>query len=416
MTIPGYICEICDDEKEELERLLFKFGNARRRAYALKQKGYTRSEIVEILREETGLNARYVRDAYDSIKGLPPHVTFGGLKNQRLREKGKISKEEYRKRRNSIVIARGEKNKKGDLNMRLDLEKMEFRINTGSRWIYPKIFVPQKYLKKYGHLLDGSAPYTVAIKRRNHDRGYDIRITVEVPTEEKEGSRIMALDVNAGHTDFAVMDKRTKKLVAAGRISHHETQFVRSEKRNHLIHKLVDKIGNMAEHFDADVAVGKLNTGKFKSRNRKANRKVKNMPQHKLRRTLKKLRMRGIVVIESSEAYTSKVGRKLSPLLGIDVHKAAAIAFCIKLIDNDLFESMRRNPPGVASDEGDGSLRGRRGAGCGPTAPRQSRHGLAGDDPERARLAGDARYPALSALAESLKTSLAGRIWHVKIC
>lgn len=416
MTIPGYICEICDDEKEELERLLFKFGNARRRAYALKQKGYTRSEIVEILREEMGLNARYVRDAYDSIKDLPPHVTFGGLKNQRLREKGKISKEEYRKRRNSIVIARGEKNKKGNLNMRLDLEKMELRINTGSRWIYPKIFIPQKYLKKYGHLLDGSAPYTVVIKRRNNDRGYDVRITVEVPTEEKEGSRIMALDVNAGHTDFAVMDKRTKKLVAAGRISHHETQFVRSGKRDFLIHKLVDKIGNMAEHFDADVAVGKLNTGKFKSRNRKANRKVKNMPQHKLRRALKKLRMRGIAVIESSEAYTSKVGRKLSPLLGIDVHKAAAIAFCIKLIDDDLFESMRRNPPGVASDEGDGSLRGRRGAGCGPTAPRQSQRGLAGDDPGRARLAGDARYPALSALAESLKTSLAGRIWHVKIC
>lgn len=48
-----------------------------------------------------------------------------------MREKGKISKEEYRRRRNSIVISRGDKSKGGNLNMRLDLERMELRINTG---------------------------------------------------------------------------------------------------------------------------------------------------------------------------------------------------------------------------------------------------------------------------------------------
>jgi len=115
VTIPGYICGISEDEKAELERLLFKFGRARRRAYSLKQKGYTKSEIERILQEEIGLNSRYIKDAYHSVKDLPPHVTFGGLKNQRLREKGKISKEEYHRRRNSIVISRGDKSKGGNL-------------------------------------------------------------------------------------------------------------------------------------------------------------------------------------------------------------------------------------------------------------------------------------------------------------
>ena len=149
VTIPGYICEISEEDREELEKLMFKFGKARRRAYSLKQKKYTKSEIVKILQDEIGLNARYISSAYDSIKSLPPHVTFGGLKNQRLREKGKISKEEYHRRRNSIVISRGEKSKNGNLNMRLNLERMELRINTGEdrKWIYPKIYIPKKYLE-----------------------------------------------------------------------------------------------------------------------------------------------------------------------------------------------------------------------------------------------------------------------------
>ena len=41
-------CEISEEEKKELEKLLFNFGNARRRAYSLKRKGYTKSEIERL--------------------------------------------------------------------------------------------------------------------------------------------------------------------------------------------------------------------------------------------------------------------------------------------------------------------------------------------------------------------------------
>ena len=60
-----------------------------------------------------------MKDAYATIEHLPPHATFGGLNNQRLREKGKITREEYKKRRNSIIYARGDKTKAGNLNLRL---------------------------------------------------------------------------------------------------------------------------------------------------------------------------------------------------------------------------------------------------------------------------------------------------------
>ena len=410
VTIPGYVCEISGEEREELEKLMFKFGRARRRAYSLRRKRYTKSEIEKILRDEICLNARYISSAYDSIKSLPPHVTFGGLKNQRLREKGKISKEEFHRRRNSIVISRGEKSKKGNLNIRLT-ERMELRINTGEdrKWIYPKVYIPKKYLEKYRRLLDGSAPYTVLIKRRN-DGGYDVRVTVEVQTEVEEGKRVLALDVNAGHIDFAVVEKEEPKVIATGRVEVHETQYVRKGKREYRIHQAVDKIGNIAKHYDADVAVGKLNTGSFKSDNRKANRKVKNMPQHKFRQTLKKLERRGIKVEEKSEKNTTRVGEKISPLVGLDVHKCSAIAFALKSINYNLFRHLMTLLSGVSSNEGDGSQRGRRKRGKRANRP-CSEHKL--------WAAPQSGYPAMPgswglSFLERLKAGLP--CLHVKVC
>ena len=55
------------------------------------------------------------------------------------------------------------------------------------------------------------------------------------------------------------------------------------------------------------------------------------MPQHKFRQTLKKLERKGIKVIEKSEKNTTKVGEKISALVGLDAHKCSALAFCIKV-------------------------------------------------------------------------------------
>ena len=417
IAIPGWICEISEDEKKELENLMFKFGKARRRAYSLKRKGVWKADIERILQDETGLNSRYVKDAYHSIKDLPPHVTFGGKKNQLLRMKGKISREEYRERRNSILISRGDKSKKGNLNIRLNLSTMELRINCcNGKYIYPKVYIPEKYKEKYKKYLDGSYPYTVIIKRLNDDRGFKVCFIVDVETSEVEGERVMALDVNAGHTDFAVMDKKTGKVVAVGKFHHHETQHVRRGRRMYLLHKLVDRVGAIARHFDADVVVGKLETSNFNG-SRKANRVIHNVPQFKFRQILSyKLPLKfGVRVKEYSEAYTSKVGKVLGNLIGLDVHKSSAISFALKVVDYSRFKLILSE---VRSDEADGRLRARRRRGSGLTAPCQSRlkdEGLAGDEALQ-RLTGDSWYPVLSAFAESVKANLTGRIRHVKIC
>ena len=139
LTIPARIELSGEDEEKALQNLFFAFGKARRMCYSLRQnelKGeMSKSEIIKRVQAITGLNSRYVKDAYATIEHLPPHATFGGLKNQRLREKGKITREEYKKRRNSIIYARGEKSRKGNLNMRIVEVAGEkyLRVNIGDR-------------------------------------------------------------------------------------------------------------------------------------------------------------------------------------------------------------------------------------------------------------------------------------------
>ena len=377
LAIPAAIVKIDPRDEERLLDLYRRFGNARRRAYMLMQRGVTKAEIERVLQVQLGLNSRYVKDAYHSIENLPPHVTFGGKRNQEFRMNNAISREEYCRRRNSLVISRGDKTKKGNLNARMLREKSGFslRINVppeegmSERWIYPEIFVPEKYLKRYGHLLDGERPYTVVIKRRNGGAGHDVRIIVGVSDKPKpEPERVMTLDENAGHVDFAVAEKG--RVLTVGKINCHEVQYSSANRTNNLLHAMANKIRNVARHYDAKVVYGKLNTQKFNA-NRGANRKVKRIPHHKLGKILDH---KGSAK-KRSEAYTTKLGKKISPLVGLDVHKCAAAAFALKVLDYESFKILRSSldeiPRGVVSNEGAGSPRCGLSAGSGLTALHQ---------------------------------------------
>jgi hypothetical protein len=92
------------------------------------------------------------------------------------------------------------------------------------------------------------------------------------------------------------------------------------------------------------------------------------MSQHRLRQVMRyKLPLSGVKFSERSEAYTSKVGKKLSKPLGLDIHKASAYAFAIKVIDYPTFMFLR----GVRANEGDGSPSTGPSGGSGLTVPCQ---------------------------------------------
>ena len=73
----------------------------------------------------------------------------------------------------------------------------------------------------------------------------------------KEGSTVIALDINKLHIDFCLIDKAKKYVIAIGKINTSELQNTRSGKREYFVKKVAHKIKNIAYYFNADVTVGK---------------------------------------------------------------------------------------------------------------------------------------------------------------
>lgn len=335
-TAPGFV----SGTHPEVESLIFAFENARRRAYIMKQKGIDRLTILQQLNREIRIPARYVSAAYDSIKMLPPHVTFGGKKVQQLRQQGKLTRAEYRLCRNRILACRGEKMQKGNLCLRI-VDSHVLRVNIGDkRWIKLPIQVP----KKYRPLLRNCGAYTVLLKRRYDMRGYDARITVDIEEPEmKPAKRIMALDINSGHVDFAVVDKASLQPVVFGKVDCHTLLDANKGKKRILLHRLVNKVGRIAKHYQAELVVGKLHSNYTNHRHR-FNRRIQGMNQYAMREILRyKLPLKGCVFTELSENNTTTLGRRLSKPVGLDVHKAAAYAFALKATDYPRFQSLLRD-------------------------------------------------------------------------
>ena len=336
----------------------------------MKRKGTDRLSIIRQLREDSDIPARYVSAAYDTIKALPSHVTFGGLELQRLRETGKVTREEYHRRRNRLLVCRGEASQKGNLCLRIE-EDGKLRVTVaGKQWVSLPFVVPEKY-----RLRLAEAPYyTVALRRRDDCSGYDVRITipVEEPATVNEPKRVMALDINSGHVDFAVVEKANLTPVAFGRFNCSTILDAQKAEKRRRIHLLVNKVRNVAKHYGAEVVAGKLRMLHPKNRNH-ANRKTQGMNQYAMRQIMAyKLPMNGVRYRERSEAYTSKVGRKLSKPLGLDVHKASAYAFSVKVIDYTSFMFLRS----VHANEEDGILSMRLNGGNEPTVLHQTLMGL----------------------------------------
>jgi len=401
LTIPAYVRGL----HPEVESLMFKFGNCRRRAYSMRRKGVDRLSVIRQLSDDSDIPTRYVSAAYDTIKKLPPHVTFGGLELQRLRETGKITREDYHRRRNNLLVCRGEVGQKGNLCLRVEGEKLRVTV-AEKKWIWLSLFTPEKYRRR----LAEASYYTVTVRRRDDCSGYDVKITVPVeePAAMSEPKRIMPLDINSGHVDFAVAEKADLKPVAFGKFNCSTILDARKAEKRRRIHLLVNKVQNIAKHYGAEVVTGKLKTLHSKGHNN-ANRKTQSMNQYAMRQIMAyKLPMNGIRYDERSEAYTSKVGAKLSKPLGLDVHKASAYAFAIKVTDYPSFTFLRS----VHADEDDGSLSMRLSGGSEPTVLHQARvglvHGEAGLLPAEAT-------PQFKVGAGDITMSLPTHILHVKV-
>jgi IS605 OrfB family transposase len=185
----------------------------------------------------------------------------------------------------------------------------------------------------------------------------------------------MTLDVNSGHVDFAVVDKAGLQPVVFGKVNCHELLDANKGKKRMLLHRLVNKVANIAKHYQAEVVAGKLRSN-YTSHHHRFNRRIQGMNQYAMREIMRyKLPLKGHVFTELSENNTTKLGRKLSTLLGLDVHKASAYAFALKATDYPRFQSLLRDVTFLhefCAYEEDGIPSMRQVGGSEPTVPHQS--------------------------------------------
>lgn len=362
VTIPGMLI---DPEAETLDKMLARFGWARRRAHAAIHKGEPRVRIEKWLQIETGLNCRWVRSAISSIRALPKHTVFGGRRNLKLLQTGKITKDDWRKMRNSSLYSVGDGSKEGKGNVNARIVHLSdgyyLRLNTSGlseeRYLWAKLFIPSRFLEKWGYALSGDRSYSVLIKRANE--GFDVRIAIHVDVPEPYApKRALGLDINARHLDLASPDRdRIHVARVSGRFCESRNAWNRAAK----------KVVNIAKGLNAGLVVGdikrlpreRVHGKKHGWRHRRPRRVLSQMPTYKLKRKLAlECALKGVPISFVHEYGTSKRGEPLGRGLGLDTHKAAALLIALK---PQTFESRRGVSAHDALDCMSGGLTGGRG-------------------------------------------------------
>jgi len=344
------------EEKRLLDDLMRKWSSCMRFAYKRLLEEKTRNELKKELQSKFNLNSRYVDDAIleaQSIINLskelgfkPEKIIFGGrdlfekLCKKHLSEKErKRLKEKWKERRQCNLFSRGDKTKKGNLNLRIvrKEDKYYLRVNAGERkWILLEIKTSHRKWEIFESYLNQGIPYSVRIQRRNEK--YYVYVTFEEPLPEVEigfENGAIGIDLNAfpSHVAWAEVSK-DGNLKSYGEIPAPHLFDGKKTKRDYFAWQYAHEIIKIALEKRKGIVLENL---KIKDKGfrgdytgRKSRRIKHNFSYRKLKERIISLARRyGIAVKEVNPAYTSVIGMlKYAPQLSLtkDVASAWVIA------------------------------------------------------------------------------------------
>jgi IS605 OrfB family transposase len=349
-----------EEEKERVLALMRRFSSATRYAYKRLLEGVAEKDIEKRVAEKHKLNARYVKDAVLIAKGMlksciqrgqnPKKLVFGsrelfeklkkkhltGKKRERLRKK-------WEERRYYYLYSRGEKSKKGNLNLRFVWEdSLKLRINLGSgEYVLAKVIRDakksnDKWIDFAWRLLEAERlsewfAYNVRLKVRNG------KFYAQVSWEEKtvqpvitKAYGVIGVDINAYPFHLALAYVPTDgNLEKFERIDLRGMEGKTKNQREHIAWRIARQVVERALESGKAIVVEdlqKVPKGRRGDGLAKLRRKL-----HKwaYRSVLEKIevyaRRMGVQLIKVNPAYTSIIGKlKYSPMLGIDKDVAGA--------------------------------------------------------------------------------------------
>ncbi|QXJ37850.1 hypothetical protein BV455_01113 [Parageobacillus caldoxylosilyticus] len=292
-------------------------------------------------------------------QGTIPRVIFGGKQNFYKRLKGKITNEEWKDVRSNQLYARGDKSKKGNLNIRLVYDDhtdecyVEIANPLGQqegkhapRLRFP-VSVPEKYEEEIIDLVMGEQvgvnakgkpimeyqPYTVEIKRKNgeyyvhlvyEEEVYGRELTYDEPIQAE---RIAGIDINIDRIAVSIVSKQGNFLQSKVFYCH-ELEYVRANKRNNIVGETVRDVYDwlMQENVGV-VVIENIQLRQRHDTDKRFNRFTHHFKKKKLTDTIIRRGMRlGFRIKKVNPAYTSVIGRfKYRKKYGLSVHESAAL-------------------------------------------------------------------------------------------
>ncbi|MHA2052914.1 MAG: hypothetical protein ACW99F_04865 [Candidatus Hodarchaeales archaeon] len=268
-----------------------------------------------------------------------PTIVFGGRKSLHLYQKGKISKEEWIKSRNNGLYCIGEKNKKGNANLRLHHDSLsdtftfsmlEDPVDRGQRnnRLEAYLYVPTKQKPLFRRLAQGMEKYTVRVLVSTKSLFYRVLVTTDLKSEViPNNNGIAGIDLNP--TGLAVTlvypngNYRCSKWFSCPELVYSQTS-----KRNWLIGNVVKNMLHwIASYHLNTLSLENLTFSKQFGRNKRLNRVKANFVHKKFVQTIyaQAIKQRMFVKVVHP-AYTSILGQfKYQRCYGLNTHQAAAL-------------------------------------------------------------------------------------------
>ncbi|ACX52237.1 transposase, IS605 OrfB family [Ammonifex degensii KC4] len=351
-----------EEDRQKVLDLMRRFSSAERYGYQRLLEGWPREELKKHLAQVFQINTRYADDAVLKASSVlsscrkrgqnPAKVIFGGrclfekLKKKHLSgEKREELKREWKERRQGNLYTRGDKEKKGNPNLRFVWIKGELylRICVGERrWVYARVVRPAKREKDkwIGFVWDLHKaertgkwfPYNVELKLKNGEVYAHVSISEKFPPAAITlENGVIGIDVNAYPFHLALAEVSPDgNLLGYERISLHELLSADRDKREYLAWQVAYQVVSLALEKGKAIAMEDLEKLPKGRRGDGFPKLRKTLQRWAYKSILEKIeilaRRHGVEVIKVNPAFTSVIGKfKYAPQYLIDKDVAGAL-------------------------------------------------------------------------------------------
>ncbi|MFX1285662.1 MAG: hypothetical protein ACFFB5_18625 [Promethearchaeota archaeon] len=265
-----------------------------------------------------------------------PSIVFGGKQNLHLYQQGKISKEEWTKRRNNGIYCVGEKNKRGNANLRLHYDPLtdtftfSMLLDRGQRneRLRAFLFIPIKYETLFRRLTYSEEKYTVRVLYSTNRTFFRVLVTLDLSTEIiSNNNGIAGIDLNPSGIAITLIYPNGNYRCSRWFFCS-ELVYARKEKRDWLIGNLVKKALNWITSYKLNtLTLEDLTFYKQFGSNKRFNRIKTNFVHKKLLQTIQAQAIKQKITLKLiNPAYTSILGKiKYQRCYGLNIHQAAAL-------------------------------------------------------------------------------------------